>query len=245
MKISISDSFEKMSSLAANDLIDLMQQFDRPLLCPASGDSPAGLYEIIANKVQQSELDISNWQFVGLDEWVAMNGEDEGSCRFHLNNQLFNPLQVSESSISFFDGRSVDLQQECEKIEAFIFQNGGIDIAVIGLGLNGHIGMNEPGASILSRSQVIALDPITISTGQKYFKKEQPLSEGITLGIKTILESKYIFLLVSGVHKSSIVAKVLEGEITAAIPGTALRNHPGFMVYLDQASASLLKTKSG
>ena len=102
MKISISDSFEKMSSLAANDLIDLMQQFDRPLLCPASGDSPAGLYEIIVNKVQQSKLDISNWQFVGLDEWVEMNGEDEGSCRFHLNNQLFNPLQVSESSISFF-----------------------------------------------------------------------------------------------------------------------------------------------
>jgi 6-phosphogluconolactonase/glucosamine-6-phosphate isomerase/deaminase len=102
--------------------------------------------------------------------------------------------------------------------------------------------MNEPGASVLSRSQVIALDPITISTGQKYFQKEQPLSEGITLGIKTILESKYIFLLVSGVHKSSIVAKVLEGEITAAIPGTALRNHPGLRVYLDQASASLLKT---
>ena len=122
MKISISDSFKKMSSQAADDLIDLMQQFDKPLLCPASGDSPAGLYEIIANKVQQSELDISNWQFVGLDEWVGMNGEDEGSCRFHLNNQLFHPMQVSESSISFFDGRSVDLQQECEKTEAFIFQ---------------------------------------------------------------------------------------------------------------------------
>ena len=244
MKISISDSFKKMSSLAANDLIDLMQQFDMPLLCPASGDSPAGLYELIGNKVQQSELNISNWQFVGLDEWVGMNGEDEGSCRFHLNNQLFHRMKVSEDCISFFDGRSADLQQECEKTEAFIFQQGGIDVAVIGLGMNGHVGMNEPGASVNSRSQIVSLDPITIKTGQKYFNKQQPLSEGITLGLKTILESKHIFLLVSGLHKSSIVEQLLEGEITEDLPGTALRNHRGLRVYLDAAAATLLKSKT-
>lgn len=244
MKIVISDSFEQLSFLAASDLIEIMKSFDAPLFCPASGDSPAGLYEIIANKVQTAALDISKWQFVGLDEWVGMNGEDEGSCRFHLNNQLFHRMKVSEDCISFFDGRSADLQQECEKTEAFIFQQGGIDVAVIGLGLNGHVGMNEPGASVNSRSQVVELDPITIKTGQKYFNKQQPLSKGITLGLKTILETKHIFLLVSGLHKSSIVKQLLEGEITADLPGTALREHPGVRVYLDRASASLLKDET-
>ena len=241
MEIVISDSFEQLSALAADDLIEIMKSFDKPLLCPASGDSPAGLYGIISNKVEKEELDISTWRFVGLDEWVGMNGKDEGSCRFHLNNQLFDPLQVSESDIVFFDGRSADLQQECATTEAFIFQQGGIDVVIIGLGLNGHVGMNEPGTVVNSRSRVVALDPITIKTGQKYFNKQQPLSEGITLGLKTILESKYIFLLVSGLHKSSIVEKLLEGEITVDLPGTALRDHPGFRVYLDKAAASLLK----
>ena len=128
----------------------------------------------------------SDWYFLSLDEWVGMNGEDEGSCRFHLNNQLFNPLNVKEDHIGFFDGQEKDLERECDKIENFITGHGGIDIAILGLGMNGHVGMNEPGTSLSLRSHVTELDSLTKKIGQKYFKKEQELSKGITLGLATL-----------------------------------------------------------
>jgi glucosamine-6-phosphate isomerase len=240
MKLFIRETFEDLSRQAATDLTELMQTRKDPLVCVASGDSPAGLYKNLADKINKSELDISNWYFVGLDEWVGMNGSDEGSCRFHLNNQLFGPWQVANNKISFFDGRAKDLKKECTDAETFILQQGGIDVAILGLGLNGHVGMNEPGTSPSSRTHVTALDLITQQTGQKYFKEQQQLKEGITLGLATLMEAKYILLLVSGSHKAAIVKKILEGDISEDVPASLLRNHPGLRVYLDAEAAKLL-----
>ena len=240
MEIFISDTYQALSSQAAVNVIQLMQSRNNPLLCAASGDTPAGLYKEIVDKVNKTELDISNWSFVGLDEWVGMNETDEGSCRFNLNEQLFDPLRVANNKISFFDGRTNDLDKECEDVESFIQKHEGIDVAILGLGMNGHIGMNEPGTSTALRSHVTALDPVTQKVGQKYFKKEQQLKEGITLGIATLLESKHIILLVSGSHKAEIVKKMLEGDISEKLPGSLLRNHPSLKVYLDKNAANLI-----
>ncbi len=244
MKLFISHDYKDMSRQAAADLIELMQMWKDPLVCVASGDSPSGLYKNLADKFNKNELDISNWHFLGLDEWVGMNGNDEGSCRFHLNNQLFNLLRVPNDKISFFDGRNKDLAKECNDVETSILQQGGIDVAIVGLGLNGHVGMNEPGTPLTSRSHVTTLDLITQQTGQKYFKEQQQLKEGITLGLATLMESEYILLLVSGAHKSAIVKKILEGNISEEVPGSLLRNHPGLMVYLDAEAAKLLEHKN-
>jgi 6-phosphogluconolactonase/glucosamine-6-phosphate isomerase/deaminase len=92
MKIIICDDHEKLSRQIANDLVEITRSVERPLICTASGDSPAGLYKELVKQVKRKELDISSWHFVGLDEWAGMNENDEGSCRFHLNNQIFKPL---------------------------------------------------------------------------------------------------------------------------------------------------------
>ncbi|MCW3089982.1 MAG: glucosamine/galactosamine-6-phosphateisomerase [Ferruginibacter sp.] len=241
MRLFIKETFEDLSSQAAIDLIELMQAREDPLVCVASGDSPAGLYKNIAGKINKKELDISRWSFVGLDEWVGMNGTNEGSCRFHLNNQLFGPCHVKDTQIFFLDGSTEDLQKECAEAETFVKQQGGIDVAILGLGLNGHIGMNEPGTSLSSRTHVTTLDTLTQQTGQKYFKEQQQLNEGITLGLATLMEAKYVMLLVSGPHKAAIVKKVLEGEISEEVPASLLRGHPGLSVYLDAAAAELLQ----
>lgn len=240
MEVIIAGTYEALSKRAADDVIQMMRSRSHPLLCAASGDTPAGLYKEIVEKVNQHKLNISDWSFIGLDEWVGMNEADEGSCRFNLEEQLFHPLKVAANKISFFDGRASDLNKECEEVEAFIRQKGGMDIAILGLGMNGHIGMNEPGTSVSLRSHVTALDPVTQKIGQKYFKSEQQLNEGITLGIATLMEAQQIILLVSGAHKAEIVKQILEGDISEKLPGSLLRNHPGLKIYLDTTAAKLL-----
>lgn len=240
MKLFIYDTYDGLSRRASEDLIGLMNSSRHPLLCIASGDTPAGLYKNIVEKFQKKELDISGWSFIGLDEWVGMNGENEGSCRYHLNQQFFIPLKIAGDKIFFLDGKKRELEKECENAESFIAQHGSIDIAVLGLGLNGHIGMNEPGTPLSTLSHVAKLDPITQQTGQKYFKERQELKDGITLGMGTLMKSKHIILLVSGLKKAEIVKKLIESEVTESIPGTLLRSHPDLRIYLDSEAASLL-----
>jgi galactosamine-6-phosphate isomerase len=170
-----------------------------------------------------------------------MDGNDEGSCRFHLNNQLFNPLRVAPERICFFNGRTKDADKECNDIEQFILLHEGIDLAILGLGMNGHIGMNEPGTSATLRSHVTELDTITKNTAQKYFKEQRQLTKGITLGLTTLAEAQNIFLLVSGAHKAAIVKKMLEDEISEQVPGSLLRNHPGLSIYLDAEAAKFIQ----
>jgi galactosamine-6-phosphate isomerase len=240
MEVIVSNSYAELSLRVADDLIRCMGARENPLLCAASGDSPSGLYKDLVAKVERKELDISDWAFLGLDEWVGLNGGDEGSCRYHLDRELFSPLHVPADKFFFFDGRKEDLDSECRQAEAFILRHGGLDATILGLGLNGHVGMNEPGTPVLSRTHVTVLDPITAQTGQKYFKKATALSKGITLGLGTILDSRNIFLLVSGAKKASIVKTVLAGEISETVPASMLRRHPGLRIYLDKEAAGLL-----
>jgi galactosamine-6-phosphate isomerase len=242
MEIFVSDSYESLSKKAASAINELTASSENPLICTASGDTPAGLYKELVNLVTTGQLDISSWNFVGLDEWVGMNGSDEGSCRYFLDKQLFAPLQVTENRISFFDGRVKDPEAECDRIENFINKNGGIDIAIVGLGMNGHVGMNEPGTPASLHSHIADIDPVTQQVGQKYFKKNTQLTKGITLGIANIMEAKNIFLLVSGSKKAGIVKQILEEEISENLPATLLRHHKNLNVFLDAEAASLLQS---
>jgi galactosamine-6-phosphate isomerase len=239
MQIKISDTYEIMSQLCVTDLLDKIKDIPEPLICTASGDTPKGMYHDLVNRVRENKIDISNWRFIGLDEWAGMNGTDEGSCRWHLNNQLFRPLNIQNDQIIFFDGKATNLEGECARIEDYIKRKGGIDAAILGLGMNGHIGMNEPGTLPSSRSHIAHIDPVTAKVGQKYFTKETKLSTGVTLGIKTISGARYIMLLANGSKKAEIVHTVLSSSATPEIPATLLTGHTGFCIYLDKEAASL------
>lgn len=242
MEIFVSDTYEAMSKQAADDVIEFMKLSDEPLICTASGHSPAALYKQITYRVSQKQLNISDWYFVGLDEWVGLNGSDEGSCRYHLNRELFDPLKINNSKICFFDGRAKNLQTECENVEEFIRKHKGIDVAILGVGMNGHVGMNEPGTPPALRSHVTDLDPITQKVGQKYFKEKQQLTQGITLGLATLMEARHIILLVSGSNKAEIIKKVIEGETSQQLPASLLRHHSGLRIYLDADAAKLIES---
>jgi glucosamine-6-phosphate isomerase len=237
MKILVNETYEGMSRAAATEILQLLQPLAVPLICIASGDTPTGLYKEMVDQVNRKSINTSEWNYVGLDEWMGMNGYDEGSCRYYIDRQVFDPLNVPIKHIAFFDGTAKDPAKECERVERFIQAHKKIDIAILGLGMNGHIGMNEPGTSASLRSHVSKLDPQTQEVGQKYFKAQTSLTHGLTLGMATILEAKHIFLLVSGTKKASIASRMITEEISDELPCTLLRNHTGVRIYLDKEAA--------
>jgi galactosamine-6-phosphate isomerase len=240
MKLFITDTTESMARGVADRLDECLRSVPAPLFCPASGDTPAALYREMVGRVKRNTLDMSHWNFVGLDEWVGMNGGDEGSCRYYLDKGLFEPLGVDEERICFFDGRAADLGRECTTVGDFIGKWGCIDAVILGIGLNGHVAMNEPGADPARRSHVATLHPVTQSSGQKYFSSRTSLEKGITLGLRDLLDARHIFLLATGEHKAAIIQKALEGPVTREVPASLLRDHPGLEVWLDARAAVLL-----
>ena len=241
MKVIIEDTYEAMSRRAAVDMHLLLQSLDNPLICTASGASPAGLYHELILLVKAFGIDTSNWHFVGLDEWKGMDGSDEGSCRDQLNHQLFNPLKVPEQSICFFSGRAEDLVSECLRVEEYIQQFSSIDVAILGIGVNGHIGMNEPGTPAYLRSHVATIHPSTQLIGQKYFKEPRQIDTGLTLGLATLLEAKHLMLLASGETKAQSVYEMLHATQSEEMPATLIRDHTNLHLYLDKEAAKRLK----
>ena len=158
-----------------------------------------------------------------------------------LDKDLFWPLHINQEKLTCFDGNTKDTVIECERIENHIHQHNGIEVAILGLGMNGHVGLNEPGTSPLLRSHVSEIHPVTKEVGQKYFSSPQHLHRGITLGIATLMEARNVILLVSGGKKASILQQAVEGEITPEVPASLLRNHPNFMVFADKDAAGMLK----
>lgn len=241
MKLIVRDTYEAMSQQAASDIAQITQSLTAPVFCPASGDTPTALYKAMVTLAKEDKLACKNWWYVGLDEWMHMNGSDAGSCRYYVDKQLFEPLQIDAQRVCFFNGRAADAVAECERVEAFVAEHKGIDVAILGLGLNGHIGMNEPGTAASARSHVSQLDVQTQQVGQKYFAEPTAITSGLTLGIATLKEAKHILLLVSGARKANIVKQVVEGEVSEAVPATLLRDHPGFTIYLDKDAAQFLE----
>ena len=241
LKVHISNDYASMSKQAGIKLVSLLESFDKSLICPAAGNSPVGLYKYLVDLYQQKSLKTVDWNIVGLDEWVGMNGMDAGSCRHFLNQSFFRPLGIHEHSISFFDGRAVDIEKECLKAGAFIKQRGGIDVMILGLGLNGHVGFNEPGTPVDSGPHVINLTPTSVEAGKKYFENRDAPPKGITLGLADIMDSRHVILVVSGSSKAAIIKKLLEEDATPELPASILRSHPSCSLFLDKEAAGSLK----
>jgi glucosamine-6-phosphate isomerase len=239
MQIIVNNSYKSMSEKCAHDLLEFLQPLKEPVICTASGDTPKGMYEELIKQVHEREIDISHWHFIGLDEWAGMNGNDEGSCRDHLNKDLFYPLNIAADKIIFFDGRAKNLQAQCDGIEDYIHLMGGIDAAIVGLGMNGHVGMNEPGTPSELYSHIADIDTMTQTTGQKYFKSEKQLAKGLTLGLRSLLEANFIMLVANGIKKAGIIKKIFENDPSPLLPATLLLGHKKIFIYLDKEATSL------
>jgi glucosamine-6-phosphate isomerase len=244
MQLKIYKDYHTLSSHAAAEIIGLVKNKPGAVLCLAAGDTPRLTYAFIAKKAMDEKADFTRCTFIGLDEWVGIPPGNEGSCRFFLQTQLFDPLQIAASQTHLFNALAEDLSHECATMDKIIAEKGGIDLMFAGVGMNGHIGFNEPGASVNNYSHVTDLDDTTQSVGQKYFQQPARLRKGITLGLKHFLESGKAIIIANGIKKAGVMRKVLEEEITTNMPASIIRSHAQGMVMIDEEAASLLKKET-
>ena len=240
MKLKRFDTYNALSAAAAEEILSCVNKKPESVLCLATGDTPLKTYQILVEQVVANQLDFSKVHFVGLDEWVGIPPENSGSCRFFLTKNLFEPLQIAVDHIHLFDAQSPEIKSECLKMDNVIDSLGGIDLLIVGIGMNGHVGFNEPGVSLNLRSHVIKLDEVTQTVGQKYFEQRVELKEGITLGFQNILAARAVIAMANGIKKAAIVKKMMEGKITANCPASILRNHFNCYSFLDSQAASQL-----
>ncbi len=240
MKLLIFDSYETQSQAVADAILSQVARKPESVLCLATGDSPLRTYQLLVEKAKAVRMDFSMTHFVALDEWVGIPPDNSGSCKYFLTKNLFGPLAISSDRIHLFDALTSDIKSECAAMDDIIQDLGGIDLMLVGIGINGHVGFNEPGVSTELYSHVIQLDEVTQKVGQKYFKERVEIKEGITLGFQHIRQTKMVLLIANGSKKAEIITKMLEGEITSDCPASILRKHSNSYVYLDSLAATNL-----
>jgi glucosamine-6-phosphate isomerase len=230
-----------LAHAAAEIILKIVKENPAALICCASGETPLPTFKALIEVAKEEKADFSGIKFIALDEWIGIGPLNSGSCQYFLKNFLTDPLNLKPSQLHFFNALSSNLAAECLAADSFIRQHGGLDLILVGVGLNGHIGLNEPGVSPDLYSHVIELDPVTAQVGQKYFTESTPLTRGITLGLKHFSEAKKAIVMATGRKKSEVMKKVLTDPISPQLPATIVRTHPDGIVMLDQDAASLLE----
>ncbi len=240
MKLEIFNNYEALSQKTAQIVIDTVTENPKSVLCLATGDSPLLTYQFVVKSMHEKQVDFSQVQFVGLDEWVGIPPTNPGSCKYYLNKHLFKPMDISPSHVHLFDGLSQRLDKECEKMDALLQRLGGIDLMVAGIGVNGHVGFNEPGVSSNLYAHVIELEEVTRTVGQKYFGEETRLAKGITLGLQYFMEARIALLVANGQKKAAIIKKILEGPISEKVPASLVRRHKNSLIFIDKDASTEL-----
>jgi len=233
-------NYDEMSRAAADLIIQQVKTKPDSLLCFPSGESPAGVLRYLVADANAGRVDFSKCYFVGLDEWVGMDKDDDGSCTNFLFENFFTPMDIKPERANFFNAKAADLDATCRKMDDFIKAHGPLDVMMVGIGMNGHIGLNEPGTDFNLYSHHSPLAEVTITVGQKYFKQQTMLHEGITLGLKHLQEAKIPLLVVSGEKKAPIMANALNGNISEELPASIFQKLPLAYVMLDEGAAALL-----
>jgi glucosamine-6-phosphate isomerase len=240
MKVIIRKSYEDMSAAVADVVLDQVSREPNSLFCFPSGDSPTGMLNILVKRIKEGKADFSKSKFVGLDEWVGMDRNDVGGCKHYMYEKFFDPAGLRKDQIIFFDAKAKDLKAECKMVDNAIADNGGIDLIVVGIGMNGHLGLNEPGSSFENYCHFVDLDDTTKKVAQKYFSDSKVLKQGITLGLKHITEAKTTIVIASGEKKSQIIQKIVEGPVSEQVPGSIMQTLDHGLVIVDEAAASRL-----
>lgn len=232
---------EEASCYTAQRVINKIQAKPEAVLGLATGSTMKPVYTELLNMLENTHADVSRLTCFNLDEYIGLGGEHAQSYNYFMCEHLFNKLSLPASRYNLPDGLAQDIEAACKAYSQAIQEKGGLDIQLLGIGTNGHIGFNEPYTSFSSRTHVIELTEQTRIDNSRFFanKNEMP-THAITMGIQDILEAKEILLVVTGKHKAPIVAELHQSDINEALPASALKQHSNVTLVLDEAAASLL-----
>ncbi|MFC2948726.1 glucosamine-6-phosphate deaminase [Virgibacillus sediminis] len=237
MELIQAKDYQDMSQRACSLVLERLRGMEDPVLGLATGSTPEGMYNCLIEAYRKGEASFNNLTTFNLDEYVGLKKEHPKSYHSYMKEKLFKHINIGEDQIHLPNGTAVDLDSECLEYEKLIKNAGKIDLQILGIGLNGHIGFNEPGTSFESRTHMVELDESTRKANARFFSSiEEVPKKAVTMGIGTILDSKEIILLVSGKNKAAALARLLKGEVSESFPASALGEHPNTIIIADESS---------
>ncbi|WP_134702580.1 glucosamine-6-phosphate deaminase [Ammoniphilus sp. YIM 78166] len=233
---------QEMSVLAARLIVNQVRKKPKTVLGLATGGTPIGTYTELVREAKVGGTDYHQVTTFNLDEYVGIAPGDRNSYRFYMDHHLFHHINLATSHLP--DGMASDLGLECERYEGRIAASGGIDLQLLGIGTNGHIGFNEPGTSFQSTTHIVALTEATRQANARFFNhlSEVP-THAITMGIATIMKSKQIILLASGDKKADILYRLAAGEVDEQVPASILKQHADVTIIADTAALQKVKER--
>ena len=237
MKI-IVDSEKNIAVRAAQRYVELLKEKPDAILGGATGSTPLGLYAELARLCKAGEISFAKARTFNLDEYVGLDGSHDQSYRYFMNENLFKHIDIDIQNTRVPDGidtsAAAAYDEEIEKA-------GGIDLQLLGIGVDGHIGFNEPGTPWDSRTHVVELHPSTREVNARFFSSiDEVPTHAVTMGIKTVMNARSIILMAIGKNKAEIIRDMIKGPVTTDVPASILQLHPFVEVYLDEAAAALL-----
>ena len=244
MEVVIMPDTRRAVLLSARLIAEQIRRKPDSTLGLATGRTMENLYSVLAGMHRDEGLDFSLCRSFNLDDYIGLPEDDPNSYRSYMNQHLFSKVNMDLRNTHLPLGNVPDLEAECENYEKRMAECGGVDLQLLGIGRSGHIGFNEPLSSLSSRTRAKALTPTTIEQNAPLFPRPEDMPKrAITMGVGTILEAESILMLVTGAEKAGILAKAVEGPVTAMISASALQLHPKCTVVVDEAAAAELQNK--
>ena len=240
MKQIIYNDYSELSVKTAEQIAAIILDKPNALLCFPAGETSVGTFEHLIELNKKAKISFKKCRIVGLDEWANIGAMKSENCFSFLKKHLFDHIDYSDENLCFFDGESPDLKYECIKSDIFIKKYGPIDMILLGAGMNGHLGLNEPGTAFDLYSHIVNLDDTTKTVGQKYFSGKVNLTSGVTLGLKYIMEAKTVILQLNGTRKAEVAKRLIETEVSPAFPASAIKSHLNSFLLLDREAAKYL-----
>lgn len=232
-------NYEDMSQKVAEMMMEKIRESNKINLGLATGGTPKGTYKKLVEAYEKKTISFQHVTTFNLDEYVGLAPNDPNSYHYYMNESLFDHVDIQTSNTYIPNGIAEDLKEECVQYDHLIKISGGIDLQILGIGQNGHIGFNEPGTSFESGTHIVKLDESTINANARYFNRLHDVpTHAVTMGIQSILQSKEIILMVSGEEKSNALQRLLNGEVTEDFPASALKNHPNVYIIADEKALS-------
>jgi glucosamine-6-phosphate deaminase len=231
-----------LAEALARLLVDTVRRLPTAVFGLPTGRTPLATYREIVRLSAAEEADWSEVRTFNLDEFVGLGSASPGSYRSFMDERLFRHINIPASQVGFLDGTAADLEGECDRYEQAMTAAGGIDVMVLGIGANGHIGFNEPAQALMARTHRVTLDEPTRAANALWFDGDlsRVPREALTMGMGTILRARAIILIATGEPKADVVRAMLYGGVTTRVPASFLQIHPQVKVMLDQSLADQL-----
>lgn len=244
MKLIKCKNYEEMCAKVARIFAAQITLKPDSVLGLATGSTPIGMYQELVRKFNEDRVDFGKVRTVNLDEYIGLSGDNDQSYRYFMNHNLFDHVDIDKSQTFVPNGLAADPEAECKNYEKIVAGMGGVDIQLLGIGNNGHIGFNEPCDEFPEYTHVVDLTESTIQANARFFASMDDVpKQAISMGIGTIMKAKKIILMANGKGKAPIIYDTVFGPVTPQVPASILRFHPDAMIFVDEEAYSVIAEK--